>query len=154
MTVKTGIEDRLNQLEMWYGDGSDGASPTRAQWRAILEWPEDQPICLVNFFKFRDVAAYPAEVPEYGNGLSGEEAFGKYTAVSMPTVDKVGAAFAHAGLSQGMFVGEAEDWDFIAVVSYPGPGPVMDLYTDPDYLQAFRHRSAGLARQKVFVSAG
>lgn len=154
MSVKSGIEDQLRQLEMWYGDGRDGACPTRDQWRAILEWPEDQPICLINFFKYRAQADYPPEAPEYGNALTGEEAFGKYTAVSMPTLDKVGGTFAHVGLSQGMFVGGAEDWDFIAVVSYPGPGPVMALYTDPDYLQAFRHRTAGLARQKVYVSAG
>jgi uncharacterized protein (DUF1330 family) len=154
MSVNADIDRQLHELARWYGPGEDGSCPTRSQWQAILERPADQAVSLVNFFRFRDHAAYPEGTPEFGAAISGEEAFGKYAAVSVPTLERVGGRFVLMGPSEGSFVGPDESWHLIAAATYPDLASIMALYTDADYIQAFRHRTAGCADQKVFVCGG
>lgn len=149
MKVNPSIERRVKQLCEWYGDGRDGTCPAPAQWRHILERPAATALTLINFFKLRDVAAYP----DAAEAASGQQAFSRYAEVSMPTMERVGGRFLLVGPYEGMFLGEPEDWDLIAVGSYPDTEAVMALYADPGYRAAFRHRAAACARQKVVICA-
>lgn len=150
MNVNPTIDRRVVQLCEWYGDGRDGACPTPAQWRQILERPAAKALTLINFFRLREVAAYQ----DAAETASGQEAFARYAEVSMPTMERVGGRFLLVGPYEGMFLGEPEDWDLIAVGSYPDSDAFMALYGDPGYRAAFRHRTAACARQKVVVCAG
>ena len=141
------VNNHLAQFTTWYGPGLDGSSPTQDQWKSILHGPRDKPLTLVNFFKFREEAQYSEGPSE----KSGQEAFAEYASVSMPAMQRAGGSFLHVGPFQGMFLGENEDWDLIAIGSYPDLDALIALYSDEAYRAAFPHRTAACERQKVIV---
>lgn len=146
MEVKQNVQDKVENLMHWYEAEQTGARPSQAQWQHILSLPKDKPITLINFFKFREEARYQANGNE---PVSGSDAFGRYAAVSIPTMETIGGKFLHVGPSAGSFLGEEEDWDLIAIGSYPDVDALYALYSDEDYREAFHHRSAAVERQKV-----
>jgi uncharacterized protein (DUF1330 family) len=153
MTAMQDIGQRVDRLVTWYGDGTDGSSPTVAQWRHVLERSGDRPLTLVNFFKMRDRAVYPdSEAPDEAG--SGQDAFNRYAAVSMPTLQKVGGRFLLTAPAERMLVGADEDWDMVVVASYPDSAALLALFEDPAYRDCFVHRTAACARQKVVVCGG
>lgn len=148
MLTKTDNEQRANQLVEWYGEGADGTSPTRSQWLHLMERPVDAPITFVNFFKMKDVI----DDQTIDEGIkTGEEAFAKYAEVSVPTVEQVGGKFVLLAPFETTFLGEGEDWDLIAVGSYPNAAAALDLYENADYREAFKYRRAACKDQKVLV---
>ena len=136
-------------LLAWYGAGEDGSCPTAEQWERLLSRPADRPVTLVNFFKIRGEADY--ETGE--QGISGQDAFSRYAAISIPTMERVGGKFLYVGPCQGAFLGEEEDWDLIAVGSYPDLEALVALYSDEGYRAVFHHRAAACEKQKVLVAA-
>lgn len=140
------IETRLQELLGAYGDGRDGSAPTPAQWRTILSRDPDAPITLINFFKFRAVAV-GADA-----GVSGMEAFGRYAAVSAGAVAEAGAELIKVGAFAGLFAGEDEDWDMVAIGSYPNLKSLLTLLDNPAYRTCYDHRRNGCERQKVLIA--
>jgi len=143
MTVKLDAA----QFTEWYGPGSDGSSPTESQWAQILSRPAEKPVTLINFFKLRAMADYP----KASNSATGQEAFASYASVSVPAMERAGGHFLFVGPFQGNFLGENEDWDIVAIGAYPDLKSLAALYSDEIYRQAFHHRTAACARQKVMV---
>ena len=141
------VNQQVTQFTSWYGSGSDGACPTESQWSQLLQRPADQPITLINFFKLRANAEYS----EGQAAPTGQEAFSDYASVSMPAMEQAGGSFLYVGPYQGMFMGEDEDWDLIAIGSYPNLDALIALYSDETYRSAFHHRTAACERQKVLV---
>lgn len=139
-------------FDNWYGDGSEGASPTTDQWQRIFEMPEDDPITLINFFKLNDVANYPTGIDVIDTNVSGEEAFNRYAAVSIPTMERVGGRFLLVGPFAGTFLGIEEDWDLIAIGQYPNLEALISLYSDEHYRGVFVHRTAACRAQKVLIA--
>lgn len=143
MTNKT-IHD---QLVEWYGDGSDGAVPRAEQWAQILDRDPDQGMTLINYFKFRKTADYATGDPK----ISGNEAFEKYAAVSIPTMERVGGKFLLVAPFEASLIGSNENWDLVAIGAYPDRQAFLDLYQDESYRKAFKHRTAACASQKVLI---
>ncbi len=148
------IDERVNQLIGWYGDGIDGASPTRDQWRHVVQRSADSPVTLVNFFKLRADAAYTEVVAGVDSPGTGQDAFNRYAQVSMPTLEKVGGKFLMVAPFEAMFVGNNEDWDLVAIGSYPNNDALLALFEDAEYRAAFVHRTAACERQKVYICSG
>ncbi|WP_153771971.1 DUF1330 domain-containing protein [Labrenzia sp. CE80] len=146
MEVKPDIARKIEKLVDWYRSEAADACPSQTQWTQILSLPEGKPVTLINFFKFREKAAYQSE---QSATATGDEAFNRYASVSIPTMEKVGGKFLHVGPFAGTFLGENEDWDLVAIGSYPDLDALYALYSDEDYRQAFHHRSAAVLRQKV-----
>lgn len=144
-------DERIGRLLERYGDGTDGAAPTAEQWRHVFERPADRPITLINFFKMRGRAAYRPETS--AAEATGQEAFARYSEVSIPTVEKVGGRFLLVAPLEAMFLGGAEDWDLVAIGSYPDSGALLALFEDPDYQAVSHHRTAACERQKVLICA-
>ncbi|MGF1595082.1 MAG: DUF1330 domain-containing protein [Kiloniellaceae bacterium] len=151
MSDNTNLEASLDRLIAWYGEGANGSAPTREQWSALLQRPQDRPITLINFFKMRSEAIYPTS--DQQKTTSGEEAFARYAEVSVPTVEKVGGKFLLLAPFEFAFMGPTEDWDLVAIGSYPNVAALLALLEDADYRTAYPHRSAALARQKVIACA-
>ncbi|CTQ54935.1 hypothetical protein LP7551_03474 [Roseibium album] len=141
------VNQTSSQFTEWYGAGLDGNSPTLNQWSDVLARPSDKPVTLINFFKLRKEANYS----DGTKGVSGEEAFGNYAATSVPTMERVGGKFLFVGPYKGMFLGDDEDWDLVAIGSYPDLNTLIALYSDESYRGAFHHRTAACERQKVIV---
>lgn len=145
------MDSRIEQFCEWYGDGMDGASPTRAQWIEVLKREPEAPIVLINFFKLRPQAEYGADHDGAADAGSGQDAFDRYAAVSMPTMHRLGGEFLHVGPEAGTFIGTDEAWDMVAIGRYPNLEAFTSLYADPAYREAFRHRTAACARQQVVL---
>ncbi|WP_417462829.1 DUF1330 domain-containing protein [Kordiimonas sp.] len=151
MTVNHENEELLQTLLDAYGNGQGGDSPTEAQWRRLIERGASTPLVLVNFFKLRAQADYTGTPHAGAAPVAGQEAFGRYSAVSMPALTAAGGRFLHMGPYEGGFLGEDEDWHMVAIGHYPHMAAFWKLYRNPDYIAAFCHRTAACERQKVMV---
>ncbi|WP_417464569.1 DUF1330 domain-containing protein [Kordiimonas sp.] len=151
MTVNHENETLLASLLDAYGSGQDGNSPTEAQWQRLIERDASAPLVLVNYFKLRAAADYAGTSHAGAAPVSGQEAFGRYSAVSMPALTAAGGRFLHMGAYEGGFLGEDEDWHMVAIGHYPNMEAFWKLYRNPEYIAAFCHRAAACERQKVVV---
>ena len=145
MNVNATVE---HLLEL-YGDGESGDSPTRDQWHRVISRDPNAPFALVNFFKLKAEADYPGSSSQ--SFASGEEAFARYAAVSVPAMNEAGGEFLAVAPYAGSFLGEDEDWDLIAIGKYPDLKSFLSLYQNPNYIEAFEHRTAAVSKQAVFV---
>jgi uncharacterized protein (DUF1330 family) len=140
------------QFQGWYGDGANGAAPTKEQWDRVLALPPGDPITLINFFKLNERAVYLKGSENAAKEIRGEEAFNSYAEVSIPTMQGAGGEFLHVGPSAGNFLGSDEEWDVIAIGRYPNLRALISLYADENYRGVFHHRVAACARQKVLIA--
>lgn len=137
-----------------FGNAGLPSVPSKDQWQRVLGRPDDQPITLINFFKLNEMANYPEGSAETSERISGEEAFNRYAAVSMPALQQAGGSFLMMGSMDGGFLGEDEDWDVVAIGQYPNKEAFLKLYGNPEYQKAFPHRSAACKDQKVYICTG
>lgn len=135
-----------------YGDGADGGCPRAEQWGRVLDRDPNRPFALINFFKLRDTALYPGTQADQ-TPISGQDAFSRYADVSIPTMERVGGKFLLVAPFEGSFVGQDEDWDLVAIGSYPNLQAFLDLYRDETYRSVYHHRTAACQKQKVLISA-
>ncbi len=142
------VNETLTSLINAYGEGADGNAPTPIQWRRILERDPTSSFTLVNFFKFKSQANYGSQDE---HDISGREAFQHYADTSLPSMQNAGGEFLAVAPFAGSFLGQDQDWDLIAIGKYPNLEAFISLYSNPDYVQAFRHRTAAVARQAVVV---
>jgi uncharacterized protein (DUF1330 family) len=111
----------------------------------------DGPIAVVNFFTLRPVAVYEEDAGE--GDCSGVEAMLRYAAVSADRLAAVGGRFVAQALPTGVLWGDDGDWDLVVVAEYPSKDALVNLLADPVYEQAFRHRRAAVASQRVTVAS-
>lgn len=152
-TKDLNIADRIDQiLANWGADDKD--LPNKEAWQAVKDISPDQRITLVNFFKMRDRAAYPASFSGDVTDISGKEAFQRYAQVSMPSLERVGGHFLMVAPFGKRFIGGEQDWDLVAVGSYPNSGALLALFELEAYRKAYVHRIAACARQQVSLCIG
>lgn len=146
MEHRQNLAGRVDLLRQSYGDTG---GPAPEQWDHLLAVPAGGPVSLVNLFAFREIAEYggPGD-----SSVSGREAFDRYAAVSAPALGAVGGRFLHFGTHRGNLVGDEETWDLVVVGEYPNVEAVVALHEDPAYRDAYRHRVAACAAQRVLIS--
>ena len=123
---------------------SEADDVTEARWRRLLDAEAVGPLALVNAFVFRERAAYPD-----GRAVSGPEAFATYAAVSAPALARVGGRFLASGPPVADLFGVPAGDDLIVVGWYPDRAALLALLRDPEYREAFGHRRAALAVDRV-----
>ena len=137
------VDGRAAELAGIYGQG-----PTAAQWRRVLSGPAGAPITLINFFKLRPIAR------SADGETSGMQAMMQYAAVSGPTLARVGGRFLLTGAFETTLMGEDEQWDLVAIATYPDRAALLALFDDDAYRAAWTHRVAAVERQRVIIAAG
>jgi uncharacterized protein (DUF1330 family) len=137
--MENDIETRAARFTAHYGEQH---GPTRAQWRRMLSGRGGTPITLINFFKLNNTG---------GGGL---EAMMRYASISGPTLEKMGGRFLLSGPFETTFIGDDEDWDIVAIASYPDRAALVALHEDEAYRHAWADRVAAVARQRVLIAAG
>lgn len=152
--AKMSFISRAKRIMDAYGTGADAGMPSRETWIRLGEMPHDQAVTLVNFFKMRERAIYPVEFGDGNANVDGQTAFDRYASVSMPSLQKAGGRFLFVAPFGGTFIGAREDWDLVAIGTYPGPNAVLALFEDPNYHQAYVHRIAACAEQRVSLCVG
>jgi uncharacterized protein (DUF1330 family) len=116
--------------------------PNRDQFRAYAESDHDGEVVMVNLLKFKD----RAEGNDDDDGLSGSDAYKRYSDEVIGMVERQGGRLLWLGRADHVFIGDvdANEWDSIALVSYPSRQAFLDMVSTPQYRDAHQHREAGL----------
>lgn len=114
-------------------------TPNEAQFLALAEAPDDQPVTMLNLLKYKERA-------DGGEG-SGEDAYAQYGTTAVAMVEERGGKVLWAGRADQILIGDPdEDWDQVVLVQYPSRAAFLDMVSQPDYLKAHEHRESGLER--------
>ena len=122
--------------------------PNREQMKGFFEeGSDDQPIYMINLLKFREKA-------EYKDGretsLSGSEAYALYGEIMEKHLNEIGGEITFKSKVTRITVGKVDElWDAIAIAKWPSKKVMGEnmMPSDPDLLEGYRHREAGLAGQ-------
>lgn len=152
-TSKT-YQDRAEKIGAAYEQYGTTGLPSPEAWARLAQCAPDARVTLVNFFKLRDRASYPSHQQQDEAKVAGQSAFDRYAAVSMPSLAKVGGGFLLVAPFGGAFVGSEEDWDLVAVGTYPSPDAVLALFELEEYRECYMHRIAACVDQRVSLCLG
>ena len=94
---------------------------------------EDGPVWMVNFMRYRKVAAYQ----DGGTEISGKEADDRYAPVKV--LREIGADVAFFG-----DVVDESDWDRMAIIRYPTRAAFIDMQSRQDFKEQKVHKDAGM----------
>ena len=119
--------------------------PNETQLKEFNEQEEDKPIFMVNLLKFKKLAQYP---DKRETNLTGQEAYAIYGKEVVEHLVKVGGKPIFGGNVERLMLGEVEDlWDQVAIAMYPSRKAMLEMISDPDYIESAQHRVAGLEGQ-------
>jgi hypothetical protein len=111
------------------------------------EGNDDQPIYMINLLKFKEKA-------EYKDGretsLSGREAYALYGEIIEKHFIEIGGELIFKSKVTRITVGKVDElWDAIAIAKWPSKKVMGEnmMPSDPELLEGYKHREAGLEGQ-------
>jgi uncharacterized protein (DUF1330 family) len=117
-------------------------TPTREQFTEFAHGTREGEVVMINLLHFArsDEARDP--------GASGAGAYREYSDQVVKMVESRGGKVIWTGRPENVLIGdsEADDWDLVALVSYPSRAAFIDMVTSPKYEEAHTHRERGLDR--------
>jgi uncharacterized protein (DUF1330 family) len=118
-------------------------TPNAEQFKAYAESDNHGEVVMLNLLKFKP----RADTDSGDAGSSGADAYNRYAESVIKMVEARGGKLLWLGRADHVFIGDvdANDWDSVALVSYPSRQAFLDMVSTPDYQEAHEHRSAGLA---------
>jgi uncharacterized protein (DUF1330 family) len=118
--------------------------PTEQQLAGLMASTDDGPVVMLNLLRFKDRADGIDE------GVSGAEAYARYSAATEPFLRAVGGRLRAALAAQETIIGpEGGEWDLVLLVEYPSRAKFMEMAADPEYLKIHAHREAALADSRL-----
>lgn len=123
----------------------------REALNAIFATQDESAIAVVNLLKFHDVAQYKEGSPEYGQNLSGREAYTRYVNVFSLLLKEYGGSVQFWGMTEAYFTGDS-NWDATWINVYPNRETFKRVTSDQRFKDIFYHRQAGLLAQDAYVS--
>ena len=122
--------------------------PNREQMKGFFEEScDDQPIYMINLLKFKEKA-------EYKDGretsLSGREAYALYGEIIEKHLIELGGEVIFKSKVTRITVGKVDElWDAVAIAKWPSKKVMGEnmMPSDPELLEGYQHREAGLAGQ-------
>ena len=89
-----------------------------------------------------------ADNAEDKDASAGASAYREYSDQVVKMVEARGGKVIWTGRPEHVLIGDsdADDWDLVALVSYPSRSAFIDMVTSPKYEQAHTHRERGLDR--------
>ena len=122
--------------------------PNREQMKGFFENTDDnEPIYMLNLLKFKEKA-------EYKDGretnLTGREAYTIYAEFMDKHLNEIGGELVLHTDVKRLAVGKVEElWDVVAIAKWPSRKIMGEnmMPSDPEYLEAYQHREAGLVGQ-------
>lgn len=125
--------------------------PTAAQFRAFRDDPYDGPVAQVNLLKFRVKAEYKPEDPEFGEAISGRDAYTRYSEAFTRAMQEVGGTTLLLADTERYFIGGG-DWDGVLINHFPNRQAFIATLNHKEYKDMSRHRDAGLLAQDLIVT--
>ena len=121
--------------------------PDEAGLTSLGERFGEDPVVMVNLIRFREEAGEPCE------GMTGAEAYGRYSEGTIPFLEGAGARVISALACEEHLIGPADrEWDMVIVVEYPSPTAFLTMVQDPGYLEVHRFRAAALEDSRLIPS--
>jgi uncharacterized protein (DUF1330 family) len=109
---------------------------------------EDQgPVVMVNLMRFRERSLD-------GDG-SGWDAYLRYSALTVPMIKARGGTLLWTGDAKAVALGrqDGNQWDYLALVYYPGVAVFIDMMTSADYeSRCDPHRQNGCAEHVIIAT--
>lgn len=125
--------------------------PTREAMADFRDLPADRPVAMINLLRFRDRAAYAADVdPAIDREVSGAEAYAAYGRAAAAPFARAGGRQIWLGRPQLTVIGPADEaWDLAFIAEYPSGAAFLDMLRDPEYQAAVVHRQAAVADSRL-----
>ena len=122
-------------------------APASEQIEELLKGSAEGPVVMVNLLRFKKEADAPDE------GLSGEEAYGKYGAQMVEWVTSQGARLIWSGRVDSMVIGDTDEYfHTVALMEYPSRAEFLRIAGDPRVAEFAVHRTAGLDMQWLIAT--
>lgn len=127
-------------------------TPTREQFTEFAHGTRDREVVMINLLHFARPDNPDTPTPDAGADAtatsSGAGAYREYSDQVVKMVESRGGKVIWTGRPENVLIGdsEADDWDLVALVSYPSRAAFIDMVTSPKYEEAHTHRERGLDR--------
>ena len=122
--------------------------PTRESIKRFAEqFPDGQPVVMLNLLRFREQAAYvDASIP----ACSGRRAYATYSKLIEPILAGAGGEVLWMGKSFGALIAPpGEEWDEVLLVKYPDKAAFLGMIQSEAYRAIVHHRTAALADSRL-----
>ena len=101
---------------------------------------------MVNLLRFKP------EADGIDAGVTGEEAYARYSAATEPFLTAVGGRVLAAVRAEQSVIGPATgEWDVVLLVRYPSRAKFLEMATNEKYLEVHAHREAALADSRLIA---
>ena len=127
-------------------------TPTREQFTEFAHGTREGEVVMINLLHFarpdEDADEGADEGAGAGKATGGAGAYREYSDQVVKMVEARGGKVIWTGRPENVLIGdsEADDWDLVALVSYPSRAAFIDMVTSPKYEEAHTHRERGLDR--------
>ena len=119
--------------------------------RLVQDIKEPGAVVMINLLRYRDHAEYP--VRSDATPCSGRDAYQRYAAVAVSTVEQVGGRILWMGsVKSAVIAPPDETWDDAVLVQYPSRQAFVEMVSRADYQAAAVHRKAALADSRLLVT--
>lgn len=146
----------LRSLNLSFGSGIlSFTNPSKEQFKSLYGLDSNQPVCILNLLKFREVAEYPGADPiQPDTTVSGRQAYAIYSEAARLPFERAGGKQLWIGQPLTMLVGPTdESWSLAFIAYYPSVQAFTDMVKSSEYQEAARHRTAALADGRLVVLA-
>jgi uncharacterized protein (DUF1330 family) len=130
-------------------------NPTDEQLQALMKGSAEGSVRMLNLLKFKAKAEY--EDGTDGGCANGLEAYLRYgAALNDGVLDAAGATMIYSEPVELGVIGDASavDFDVVAILNYPSRQDFLDMTSSQGYLEAHKHREAGLEHQLLICCSG
>ena len=126
--------------------------PTPEQFqRLVQDISQPGPVVMINLLRYRDRAQYA--LGSDATPCSGRDAYQRYAAVAVSTVEQVGGRILWMGSVKSALIAPPEEtWDDAVLVQYPSRQAFVEMVSRADYQAAAMHRTAALADSRLLVT--
>jgi uncharacterized protein (DUF1330 family) len=132
-------------------------TPTREQFAEFAHGTREGEVVMINLLHFArpddgtpspDADADDDADADATKATSGSGAYREYSDQVVKMVESRGGKVIWTGRPENVLIGDskADDWDLVALVSYPSRAAFIDMVTSPKYEEAHTHRERGLDR--------
>lgn len=127
-------------------------TPTREQFTEFAHGTREGEVVMINLLHFarpEDGTPAPTDTDTTNaKETTGSGAYREYSDQVVKMVESRGGKVIWTGRPENVLIGDsdADDWDLVALVSYPSRAAFIDMVTSPKYEEAHTHRERGLDR--------
>ncbi len=120
--------------------------PTAEQIQALAASGDTEPIVMLNLLRFK------AQADGIDAGVSGAEAYARYSVATEPFLRAVGGRVLLAVQPRQSVIGPPDsEWDLVILVEYPSRAKFLEMATNAEYLEVHAHREAALADSRLIA---